>query len=186
MRILTALAVSLALLSPALGNTANLGDEAGRAKALELALAWVTHHTDYAVVPPVQGYVVLAPEAMAAQAAKLYPARPPQDVFAMFSCGDHTMYFRNDSDLDNPLVFSFLVREVVRYAQCENDVSANSRCELARQPYWAQAKFIRATPGLFASQGRQMSAAQTDFLDRVALDVDKLADRACSAAARQP
>lgn len=186
MRILTAaLVISLGLFSPAFANTADSGRAAGRAKALELALAWVSHHTDHADVPPVQAYIVLTPEAMMAQAAKVYPARPPRDVFAMFSCAERTLFFREDADLDNPLVFSFLVREVVRYAQCESPRAGGSGCELAREPYWAQAKFIRATPGLFASQGKPMSLAQADFLDSVALDVDKLADRACTTAARQ-
>jgi hypothetical protein len=176
--------LSLALISPVRANTAKPGGDAGRAKALELALAWVTHHTEHADAPPVRAYVVLAPEAMSAQAAKVYSARPsPREVFAMFSCAERTLYFRSDADFDNPLVFSFLVREVVRYAQCESARSAGNRCELAREPYWAQAKFIRATPGIFASQGKPMSVAQANFLDNVALDVDKLADRACTAAA---
>jgi len=186
MRILTAvLMTSLALLSPAFASAADRGGDGGRAKALELALAWVTHHTDYVTLSPVQASVVLPPAAMAAQAAKLYPVRPPRDVFALFSCAERTMYVRDDADLDNPLVFSFLVREIVRYAQCEHEAPVGQSCERAREPYWAQAKFIRATPGLFASQGTPMSSAQADFLDGVALDVDKLADRAC-ATARQP
>ena len=175
MRILAALLVLLSL--PAFADTASPG-EAGRAKAVELALAWVTHHTDYSSLAPV-AYDVLSPEAMAATAH-----RP--DAFALFSCAERKLHFRADADLDNPLVFSFLVREVVRYAQCEHESSTVKTCERAREPYWAQAKFIRATPGLFASQGTPMSAAQSDFFDRVALDVDKLADRACTAAAAQP
>src|ERR1041385_1617595 len=134
MRILTAvLMTSLTLFSPAFGSPAGQGSDVARAKALELALAWVTHHTDYAALPPVQAYVVLPPEAMAVQATKLYQVRPPRDVFAMFSCAQHTMYFRDDADLDNPLVFSFLVREVVRYAQCEHEAPAGQSCERASE-----------------------------------------------------
>jgi hypothetical protein len=191
MRILTAaLVISLGYLAPAFGDTADRSADTARARALELALAWVAHHTGYAALATAPPYVVLAPDAMTTQAARLY-SPPPREIFALFSCAERTLYLRNDADLDNPLVFSFLVREVVRYAQCEQrmgdyEAAAGRQCDLAREPYWAQAKFIRATPGLFASQGTPMTTAQADYLDRVALDVDKLADRACTAVAHQP
>src|SRR4051812_23091651 len=102
MRLLAAALLALLTLSPSFADTAAPGD-AGRAQALQLALAWVTHHTGHASIPPVRAAVVLTPEAMAAQAAKLYPAqqstsvKPMGDVFALASCADRTLYFRNDA-----------------------------------------------------------------------------------------
>ena len=39
--------------------------------------------------------------------------------------------------------------------------------------------FLRAAPGLFAEEGRKMSEAQADVFDRLAVEIDRLADRAC-------
>jgi hypothetical protein len=89
------------------------------------------------------------------------------------------LFVRSDADFDNPLVFSFLVRELVRSAQCHGATAEAGSCEVRREPYWAQAKFVRAVPDLFERQGRRVSDAQASFFDSVALDIDKLADRAC-------
>src|SRR5581483_4059086 len=118
--------------------TAALIDDAGRAKALELALAWVNHNTDRTDVAAPE-LVTLSPEAMASEAARLGSAG--RDAFALYSCAQQTLFVRRDADFDNPLVFSFLVRELVRSAQCRSGDAGTATCEARREPYWAQAKF---------------------------------------------
>src|SRR6185437_5520397 len=129
---------------------------------------------------PLRHWVVLKAEDMPARARSLNVADDPRTVYGMFDCATDTLYFQRDVDLGDPVVFSFLVHEVVHHLQCRSGRMGDDLCAWEREAYGLQGAYLRSVVAGGMKDGKRLNGAQLTDARATEADLERRTDIACA------
>jgi hypothetical protein len=176
------LAIVLSFAVPAAAQAPN---DLARQTAVKIATDWLAQNTTYRHIPPIRFFVPLSAEKMAAQATRGNVPTGERQASAIYSCGADTLYYREGVNFADIAMLSIMVHELTHNAQCKTGVPMRDLCEVEREAYRNQQRFLRALPGTLANRGSPLSPQMVASVNNEVTNIDKIVDGVCVAARKR-
>ncbi len=160
-------------------------DEAAKQQALKIALDWLQTNTQYKQIPEIRTWIMLSAEQISAQARRgNLPGSDVRVPSAIYSCGQNTLYLRQEANFFDVAILSLLVKVLTNHAQCLARVPMNDICAIEREAYLNQQRFVRSIEPRLARTATPLSPAGAQANEKFARDIDLLIDTVCAATRR--
>lgn len=144
---------------------------------------WLKQNSEYKDPVPLRAWTQQSTEQMRAHAALSPLSANDRNPYAIFDCGQRTLYLWAGANLKDSIVVSYLIHALTHHLQCAASAPMEP-CAAEHEASALQAKFVRGIPLMFANAGFEPDDELLTSVEGAARRIELNAMMACPAPAK--